>query len=721
MEHKTYSIEKLIEYGVNCKLLLPNFQREFVWQRKNHQRELLASLVYKMPIGSLLIVEGKIGSFATKRLCTTSNDNADENSTSHEAPLYLLDGQQRISTIKSIMYDLFSPANNNYHYNNIYELLKTRWFIRIKPDETVDLFGYENMKFCGQNTIDNFEPSDIVDAIEYKKVYPKARNWWDVMYKSEQWVTEGQEIKRDRRNGLIAEVAAEEGLIPLYEIFTFDEGNKAIKLHNKVIDAVADKRKKELQEDINDNVIRPELLIPDFNSDNYRCINKSLDELKDNWKTNVKDYIENLKRIEIPVMLLEVGEINRVIYAFEYINRGGMKLSVFDLVVAKSAHDMGKKTLTDRIKELVEDQEEELPNDLPTHHNSVDGSTWNSNYLKIVESGQIDEKFKYQYLNMLSIFSNIGFNDSASKLENLQVVHIKKEKHLNLTTEQINENTKRTVEALVKAYIFCQFRCGIIKLDDLKYQLLILPIAYALDKEEFWKDRKALDKIEYWYWVSLFSGAYRSKQNEQCIRDLKKLNDWLSGGNNPFCDRKEKVLDAEDYSDLNTLLLKNEEKLKSVPTAIQEGLLQYILSRRPKDFSDDNFKFSSWELAAGKTIKRGGKSSLLDLQKHHIIPLGSSDEEVKEGTKRIRADKDHILNSPLNLTLISSDANRDIGSTNLQSYLEKLSLLAAHQHFVPNADYENINMTEADQENFLQKRYECIREHLLEELEDLIG
>jgi uncharacterized protein with ParB-like and HNH nuclease domain len=40
-------------------LLLPNFQRDFVWDRKEKQKDLLASFVFNIPIGSLLILNGE--------------------------------------------------------------------------------------------------------------------------------------------------------------------------------------------------------------------------------------------------------------------------------------------------------------------------------------------------------------------------------------------------------------------------------------------------------------------------------------------------------------------------------------------------------------------------------------------------------------------------------------------------------------------------------------
>lgn len=725
MKHETRSIGDLIKDSEEKSLLLPNFQREFVWDRKNNQRELLTSIIYKMPIGSLLIVEGQEGFFATKQLCflkDESNSYQDDQLRKPEIQ-YLLDGQQRISTLKSIMYDLFFPDISKDNYENVYELLKTRWFIRVVPDSKKsedDIFGYYDMDFQGQKSIDKFEPTVIKEAIEYRKVFPNDRKWWDIKYKVADWATDNYEDLYDsNRKSEIAKKAAENGLIPLFDIYPSENIKPSEKLHRKVLNIVADERIKKIQDDIADNKIAPNDLF-DNKSNIEDNLNEKLDNLKTDWVTNVYDYLQHLIDEKIPVIKLEAKEMTRVIYSFEYVNRGGMNLSIYDLIVAKAAHKKGQKPLTDIIIELIESTRITLPDNLKNYLQDIDLKEWDALSTGIIREGQLIDKFKSQYLNLLSILSNVpSINDINSDI--MKVEYIKKSKHLELDTNQIYEYTDKAVIALIRAYTFLQFRCGIVNIDDLKYQLMVLPIAYAFNNEEFWLSSKALNKVEYWYWSSLFSGAYRDRQNEQCIRDVSQLYQWLCGEQNPFKKREMMVFEDNGYSDLDTLLLKGEEGLSSVPTAIKEGLLQYVLSREPKDFLKDGIRLKAWELAAGKDYHTDGKTVELNVQKHHIIPLGSSTDTVNDGTKKLRNDKKHILNSPLNMTQISAIANRRIRDKKLSDYISYINELSTENHLIPGIESDIENMSDNYHTEFLSNRFKKIKDSLKDKLDRLIN
>lgn len=47
-------LRKLLEDGERLKLVLPNFQRDFVWTEDN-QKFLIASLLLGIPIGNILL------------------------------------------------------------------------------------------------------------------------------------------------------------------------------------------------------------------------------------------------------------------------------------------------------------------------------------------------------------------------------------------------------------------------------------------------------------------------------------------------------------------------------------------------------------------------------------------------------------------------------------------------------------------------------------------
>jgi len=49
------------------------------------------------------------------------------------------------------------------------------------------------------------------------------------------------------------------------------------------------------------------------------------------------------------------------------------------------------------------------------------------------------------------------------------------------------------------------------------YTLMTLPISFVFMKDEFWESEEAINKVESWYWTSLFGEYYRENENETCI------------------------------------------------------------------------------------------------------------------------------------------------------------------------------------------------------------
>ena len=84
------------------ELVLPDFQRKFVWELSK-QKSLLACLVVEVPLGSVLILKGGNDQFCFRKLCYTDSKKTEE----IKEVLYLLDGQQRLSCLKSMLANLY--------------------------------------------------------------------------------------------------------------------------------------------------------------------------------------------------------------------------------------------------------------------------------------------------------------------------------------------------------------------------------------------------------------------------------------------------------------------------------------------------------------------------------------------------------------------------------------------------------------------------------------
>lgn len=673
------------------RLVLPNFQRDFVWDERQ-QKELLATFLVELPISSILLLKGNPDDFNYRKLCFKEESND-----AKEECLYLLDGQQRMSTLKSIFTDFFKE-NSNEVWNKLYGRLINSWFIRVKPieEDSEDIFGYKNLNFINEN-LKEYTPQEVIDSLEVFRIYKTKKEWY-------------HPEKKNLHNKEFRDRCIEERLIPLNGLI---ENKKMIQ---NILKTIADNRINEIFYEIELESLETSKLekIKKYfdNPEEYREINSiaEYEEQKDGlrcdipptWVVKIMNFLEKLLYQEISLIEIEKNKISRGIAIFETINKGGTPLDNFDLIVAKAAKESKEKSLAQRIRELLQENIE-IPQSISTITKN-----WTSESL-IENSDEISKKIKNQYLNMLSIFFH-----TDEEYEKLKLEHIKRDKIFEISSEGINLLTEKSIKALLRALAFCNLRLGIVKLNDLSFDLMLLPLAYLLIKDNVWNDKKYVDKIEYWYWVSLFSGRYREKQNIRAIEDLKTLCKWILENDlenekvkELRIDRIKKVLVAEEYSDKETL--KNKEK---TPTAIDKGILSYVLTTNPFDLLVKEEKNLYSEVIENRDFK---------LEDHHIVPLGG-DKKIGEFSSKYRKNKSHILNSVLNRTLISEEANRDISNLKLSDYISQVKEICRISHFIPKdlEQKENENQ-ELYWTRLAEARYDSIKESLIRKLYTLKG
>lgn len=95
------SLDKTITKIKKNKILLPNFQRQFVWKDEEDQRKLVASVLTKMPIGSILLLKARnADEYACKPL--GSSKPLDSKSLVKGDVEFLLDGQQRLTVLANV-------------------------------------------------------------------------------------------------------------------------------------------------------------------------------------------------------------------------------------------------------------------------------------------------------------------------------------------------------------------------------------------------------------------------------------------------------------------------------------------------------------------------------------------------------------------------------------------------------------------------------------------
>jgi len=675
------------------KITLPNFQRGFVWNQEKQSR-LVCSWVVGLPIGSTLLLEGTDDDFAAREICK------DRPVTPHQDCSYVLDGQQRLSSLRSVFYNLYKDEGVAVN-DSLFKQLQKRWLIRVIPrDGEPDIFGWKNLAFPGLNKL---EPSDLIDFIETEKVFKTTgdEKWFHPKYSPKDG--EEKELSDNRKRLDIARCALKEERLPLYEV---SEGSKGI--HKLVLTQFARSRSEELQKDVADGTLTLHdalsMVRPDIDDLDEDSVKEAWYELNATWVNDITSYLEGLLTQPIPIILVPKDEMNRAVSIYEEINEGGTPLSVFDLVVAKSAkgdhssEGLPKQIITQLSQELA------LPNNLP----DSGVNSWKPSCMNILGDNTPEKLFQDFFLNSLSLLVHTDCREEIPVIE-----HIKKEKILKLKHDEINTYSALSVKAISRALFFLQNYCGIVTAQDLNYKLMIQPIMYVFRDDTIWNNSAALKKLESWYWVSLFGGTYRERQNEQCIVDLTHLPEWLAGSqpHSTWTVAFHRLFDYEGYSDKDTLLRKPDSE--AVPKAVDNGIWQFVLSGKPYDFKATNppIQLTATGLA---TAARG---SDLSLEKHHVIPLATA-ARIDESAKSLRDNKNHILNSPLNISPITKEANRSLGALSIDKYMEGFSNYSPSSHFWPSSQYEKQAAESEDEyyERLLASRFESIKQTVIRDI-----
>jgi hypothetical protein len=695
------SLNDLISRNEENYVVLPNFQRKFVW-KETYQKALVASILADLPIGSLLILKGGNKDFAARALCF------DQEVTPKDECEYVLDGQQRLSTLKTAFFDVFNSGSTwKSAFDNLFYPLRVRWFIDLEPEQNSDdCFGFERLNI---KLLSSFEQDDLVPYLVTERIKKTSPDFWFHPGFSPKDAN-GQVMGAREKVNEIARLAAKKKWVPLHELRLKEKG-----IHRFVLQRIAREQAERLAAQCADGKRNiKDILGLDIDPANHEEVQVAWISLATNWAVSTAVELEKIVSREIPTIALDKSEIKRAVCIFEAVNRGGTALAVYDLIVARSAREE-KESLTVRIKRQLLSH---IPISLlydETKIKVVRDEGWTTDWIMAMdaESDVPSKQMQPQIVNMLSLVAFCKKNDPSEDfvLESPSLSHIKKERHLSLTSTQINKSVDKAMTALARAFAFLQFRCGVRTVNDLAYSLMILPIAFVLHDDKHWTSDKSLKKIERWYWTSLFGGRYRERQNETCVDDINALAKWCDDLDQfDLSAADARILNYEGYSDRSILLREDPEQ--NVPTAISDGILQFILSCEPFDFADATpVRLSAWLLSAKQ----------VSAEIHHIIPLKNA-AKLSESTNTLRRQSAHILNSPLNLTWITRESNRNLGAQPPSTYLAWLPTKLFPEHCLPSAvDFQQ--NTQSNESVFykqlLERRYEALLNAIRKRLNDL--
>lgn len=119
----------LLNEAFTGALVIPDFQRDFVWER-NQIEELLNSVISNYFIGSILLLESTSEKFGYKPIRGVDPQNVHKVS----AVKYILDGQQRVTSLFYAFFEPGVPLNDQMGY-------VTKFYFRT---DTQDIFGMQD-------------------------------------------------------------------------------------------------------------------------------------------------------------------------------------------------------------------------------------------------------------------------------------------------------------------------------------------------------------------------------------------------------------------------------------------------------------------------------------------------------------------------------------------------------------------------------------------------
>ncbi|UZE96824.1 DUF262 domain-containing protein [Alkalimarinus alittae] len=728
-------------------LLLPDFQRDYKWGMEK-QRNLLSSLLLKFPIGSSLTLNGKSTDFAARKIGELKQTNQEEEFECE----YLLDGQQRTTT-------LYNALNNTYCINDTVlkfteltpdteeqckkELksllskkansIKVRWFLKL-PDGSdstnaiSDLFGAKKLKFDSK-AIDEYEPEDITEIIKEQRFDEKntgVTKWYSPFYEIS-FLHRGKSQKQFATD--FVENCASEGLLPLFLIGESTDNIKN-RIITRVLEKIASKNSQAIKDHINDDFSKVEKYdidgvfdefdnmnqIKEAGADFNVLLDKVFESLEKTWVSDVYNYLLNDLYNDYELLSIKTNDIRRAIPIFCHLNEGGMKLDDFDLLAARAAKkeegDTEPYSLSEVVRSIMVDKLA-LSDPLKYETNS-------SGFLDLKNFDSIEDGLPTSYVKsaILAVCSLLAHGKANQFFEN-SPIELTKDKAkskalLSLSTMQIRDNIEIAVKAVLRALAFLTIRCGIYNAKKLHYTLMVQPIAFAFTKDEHWNTKESLDRIECWYWSSLFSGAYLYDQSTVVIQDINSLFRWLEGGGDKvIAARKAKVFEDSDYSSKALLTMQGGEPPRE---GIRLAILQFVLSKDPYDLiSEGVARLRSYDVDENtKDVHFIGANLIHD---HHLIPL-----DIRKGlgatSEKVRNDPGHILNSPLNRVYISADANGKIGSLDPIRYFKYLGEAGAYKSNILSSNQIPDNFTEINTEScdddkvleVIEKRFAMITE-----------
>lgn len=729
------------------EILLPDFQRQFVWKEEEIQKKLVASVLTRLPIGSILLLKSNSAHEYSCKPIGAKEPISQEHLPTGSVE-FLLDGQQRMTVLANVFSNVIfqlTPQTSNLIAPNA---LKRRFYLALPKygnSAYPDLFGLHSLMFPMESP-ETGEPNFLTqDILPFIKVIPFTVKT-DAGKCYNPYTTNVPKALSELESYCLN---VEEGwmYIPLYLLVADEFVRVSQATLDGIIDAISktvltikknmlgellnDGKLDEARRFITDN-INPDIYYDiDYSEDTPEKISekfsKILESQRSTWASNMYTYLKScITQINLSQIVLEESQRARAIDIYENLNRGGVSLDIFDLVMARVARvtsepfyrrlernvatGCGEKYSAGYISQPCVKKAYQNYVGRQKYHASENMECFHS------ERNEFLRAYLESFLNVLALMCH----QQSGEADEFNVEHLKRQYKLQLTPEQIDSNCENCCRAIDRACFFFQARCGVRTLKEINYTLMVPIVAFVLGEDSFYNGSigiQIFDLLEAWYWASIFGGAYDKDQNQVMINDLNRLlvnAQEILMGNTPSTDwikeRREHVLKVRGFSDFDFLIMSNADNGEFPKTVIGNTICQFYLSLGYEDFLPNEDGHAVWLTAFSEYAS--------SLQIHHAIPLGSA-TNILESAKKLRKNKKHYLNSPLNYMYITDRANQVVSSKSLSEYIQLLPKGAGLSR-LGFSDTITAAATDAMRKDILQHRYAAIQTALISHIDHLL-
>lgn len=583
------TVEQLIKYAESEQIWLPEFQRAFVWDY-NQIRLLIDSLFHNYTISSILIWDGT-DELARRRVGGSIKEIKIPELVNNDHVIYLLDGQQRTTTLTLCFTDKSIYTGNN-----------------VKKKEIINL--YWDSGYAGDDP---------------------ERRW---LFDDEPVFLEGD----GQKEVCLCDLTQEE----VFEKY----GARFVKLKHAYV----------------------------WNKESQNIL-----KMMGNKAELFVQYMNGIQQIQKEILFRRVydieqkGSLEQVLEVFERINTKNTKLSIYDIMVAKTYRRVDSRFFDLRNFLLF------------INYNG----TVNADYFKNIEDVDL---------------SKTELILDESDLLSLITIMMKKEFKINavlkLKTAELITNAKYLHDKFLGLIEMLNRLFNIEKTELFKYQpILKFLSAFVTHFPKI--DLSEQKFIEKWFWNTLLYNRYPGSQNERIARDFKSVQDNTLD----VALEKMKIDNSRNLAPVEAATLQAPVYLDAYYTAKSQQLYRaMILLLKSKDAMD----FYNGIEPVKSSV------SNYELEEHHIFPDNSIVGKAVK-TKYANTKYDDLINNIANIALITRETNNNrIKKKNPSVYIAEFEKEYADKgkqnefHSIMNSQFINDKALDAlrkdDYETFIFER-----------------